>query len=115
MHRIAVEVVDGAVVVVAEGELDAYCAPELQASLGDAGSTDGALVADLTKVSFLDSTALGLLVRSVKVVVERGGHACVVLPDSNARRIFEITTLDRALPIAPSRVDALRRVRGRSG
>ena len=34
--------------------------------------------------------------------------ARVVLPESSARRIFEITTLDRVLPIAPSRRDALR-------
>jgi hypothetical protein len=28
-----------------------------------------------------------------------------------ARRIFEITTLDRVLPVAPSRAEALRQLR----
>jgi hypothetical protein len=30
-----------------------------------------------------------------------------VLPTGTARRIFEITTLDRALPVAATRSDAL--------
>ena len=31
----------------------------------------------------------------------------IVLPAGPARRIFEITTLDRVLALAPSRADAL--------
>jgi len=31
----------------------------------------------------------------------------VVLPSGSARRIFEITTLDRVLPVAPSRDEGL--------
>ena len=96
----------------AEGELDAYTAPGLTESLEGAGLDDPVvLVADLSSVSFLDSTALGLLVRTVNDVVHRGGRAKVVLPNTTARRIFEITTLDRVLPVAPSRADALRDLR----
>jgi len=47
-------------------------------------------------------------VRKVNEILDVGGGARVVLPESSARRIFEITTLDRVLPIAPSRRDALR-------
>ena len=70
---------------------------------------DGAtrLVVDLAAVSFLDSTALGAVVRSLREVGERGGQALVVLPDGAARRIFEITTLDSALPVAESRAAAV--------
>jgi anti-sigma B factor antagonist len=112
VHRIDVDVHDGTVVLIAAGELDAYSAPELRASLDGAGlQPDGALVADLSKVSFLDSTALGLVVRAVNEIAERGGRARVVLPDSAARRIFEITTLDRVLPVAQSRAEALEQLR----
>jgi anti-sigma B factor antagonist len=110
VHRIDVDVEDGMVVLTAQGELDAYSAPELTATL-DGVHQNGALVVDLSKVSFLDSTALGLLVRVVKDVAEQGGRAFVVLPDSAARRIFEITTLDRVLPVAHSRAEALERLR----
>ena len=98
----------GAVVVTARGELDAFNAADLSAAFEDAGDGRvGRIVIDLSRVSFLDSTALGLVVRKVNEVVDTGGGACVVLPETSARRIFEITTLDRVLPIATSRRDAL--------
>lgn len=108
MHRVRIEHERDAVVLIAEGELDAYAAPALSEAIEGVGAGRlGRLVADLTKVSFMDSTALGLLVRTVKDVVERGGHARVVLPATMARRIFEITTLDRVLPVSGSRAEAL--------
>ena len=59
-------------------------------------------------VSFLDSTALGVLVRAVRELGERGGRRADRAPArAPARRIFEITTLDRVLPVAASREDAV--------
>jgi anti-sigma B factor antagonist len=104
VHRITVEERMRAVVVTAAGELDAYVAPEFSAALDQAGRD---LVADLTAVSFLDSTALGLLVRAVRDRGVSGGRTRVVLPQSTARRIFEITTLDGVLPVSPTLEDAL--------
>lgn len=100
---------EGAAVVTARGELDAFNADELTETFGNLDGSE-AVVIDLSRVSFLDSTALGCIVRKVNEVVERGGRASVVLPDTNARRIFEITTLDRVLPTADSREEALREV-----
>jgi len=108
VHRVRIEHERDAVILTAEGELDAYAAPALSEALEDVGADGlGRFVADLSNVSFMDSTALGLLVRMVKDIVERGGHARVVLPATMARRIFEITTLDRVLPVSRSRADAL--------
>jgi anti-sigma B factor antagonist len=112
VHRIHIDRESDAVVMTLEGELDAYSAPALTESLASSDLDElGRLVADLGRVSFMDSTALGVLVRAVREVVEQGGHARVVLPDTMARRIFEITTLDRVLPVAPSRAEALRQLR----
>jgi anti-sigma B factor antagonist len=108
VHRIRIEQEHAVVVLVAEGEFDAYAAPELRKSLEGAGLGGRArLVADLGHVSFMDSTALGLLVRAVKQAAEHGGGIRVVLPTTTARRIFEITTLDRVLPVATSRAAAV--------
>ena len=94
------------VVVAARGEFDAYSEPDLASAFAElAGET--MLVVDLEAVSFLDSTALGAIVRSLREIHERGGEALLVLPRGPARRIFEITTLDRVLPIAESRAQAL--------
>ena len=98
-------------VVTASGELDAYVARELTAAF-ETAADDGRLVADLAAVSFMDSTALGLLVRMVREVGERDGEIRVVLPRSAARRIFEITTLDRVLPVSPSLKQALAELDG---
>ncbi|MGH3127916.1 MAG: STAS domain-containing protein [Gaiellaceae bacterium] len=93
-------------VVVARGEHDAYSAPDLEAAFADVGA-ETRVVVDLDSVSFLDSTALGAVVRAVREIDERGGRALVVLPRGPARRIFEITALDSALPVAESRAQAL--------
>ncbi len=100
MHRITVEKSPRGVVVTASGELDAYVAPELTNALDQEGADR--LIADLTAVSFMDSTALGLLVRAVRDRGKDGVETRVVLPEGTARRIFEITTLDRQLPVSPS-------------
>jgi anti-sigma B factor antagonist len=106
MHRITVDRERQAAAVTAEGELDAYVAPDLTAAFGDVAD-DRRLAVDLGAVSFLDSTALGIVVRAVREIRERGGEVRVVLPRGSARRIFEITTLDRVLPVSSSREAAL--------
>ncbi len=112
MHRIGIEHELGVVVLTAAGELDAYSAPELTERLGVAEAGDvRPLLVDLSKVSFMDSTALGVLVRALKERSRNGVEARVVLPGTAARRIFEITTLDQALPLSPSRAEALGELR----
>lgn len=95
-----------AAVVRAEGDLDAYAAPDLTAVLAKL-LDEPRVVFDLTAVAFMDSTALGLVARGVRELRERGRRVHVVLPETAARRIFEITTLDRALPVAGSVAEAL--------
>jgi anti-sigma B factor antagonist len=107
MHRIRVQITpQGTAIVSAEGELDAYAAPELTSCFENVGAARY-VVTDLSAVSFMDSTALGVVVRTLREIGERGGAARVVLPETAARRIFEITMLDQALPLAATREDAL--------
>ncbi|MFO7572758.1 MAG: STAS domain-containing protein [Gaiellaceae bacterium] len=106
MHRIRVEIESTLPVVVAEGEVDAFAASDLEAALEEAGRL-GNVVIDLRRVSFMDSTALGLVARAVRMRGEAGRLVRVVLPRGSARRIFEITALDGALPVTPSREDGL--------
>lgn len=108
VHRIRVERDgDGTVGVLrATGELDAFAAPDLEGAFAELGGVDRVVV-DLAAVSFLDSTALGTLVHEVRRVQGLEGSVRVVLPGGAARRIFEITTLDRVLPVAPSLAEAV--------
>jgi anti-sigma B factor antagonist len=106
VHQIDVDENGGATVVVASGELDAFVAGDLDEAFASTSQAPR-IVVDLQSVSFMDSTALGILVRAVRAVDARAGEVRVLLPKGTARRIFEITTLDRVLPISESLGDAL--------
>ena len=97
MHAVETERTDDVVLVRASGELDAFAAPDLESALADARGGRRLLV-DLGSVSFMDSTALGVLVRCVREAGDAETETRVVLPRGTPRRIFEITALDRVLP-----------------
>ena len=85
-----------------EGELDAYFAPGVRERLHELIETDGVevVVVDLRRVSFLDSTILGLLVGGLRRMRERGGELKLVYPLPPADRIFALTGLDALFPVA---------------
>jgi len=92
--------VDGEMVVFVLGEVDLAAAPRLwqviEAALPDPG---GRLVVDLAETAFLDSSALGVLVRALKRLRHHGGDLVLRHPSRNARRVFQITGLDLILTI----------------
>ena len=95
-------------VVAVRGEIDLFTAPELKAALTDAieeGKTK--VVVDLTDTSFLDSTALGVLIGTVKRLRSRDGRLTIVNVDQNIAKTFEITGLDQLFTIRASRDDAI--------
>lgn len=90
-------------VVRLEGELDAYSAPALATCLDDlvnGGVT--AVVIDLGKVTFIDSTGLGVLVAGYNAAVERGGTVELVASDPRVVRVLEMTSLDQLFTIHAS-------------
>lgn len=95
--------VQGATVVAVTGEIDVATAPQLQECL-HALIAEGrpALVVDLLNVSFLDSTALGVLVGALKRCREQGGDLQLVVADARIMKIFEITGLTTVFPIVDS-------------
>jgi anti-sigma B factor antagonist len=102
-----VESLANCVVVTLLGELDAYNAPELRSTFETVLETEPAIVVlDLAAVTFLDSTVLGAIVGLLRRVREARSELRTVLPDTTARRIFEITNLVAALDVWPSRADA---------
>ena len=111
MHRVEIDRSAAVVVVAASGELDAFTAPELSQAFASVVGEDR-IVVDLETVSFLDSTALGVVVRAIREIDERSGKSLIVLPTGSARRIFEITTLDRVLAVSPSRASAVATLAG---
>jgi len=83
-------------VIELEGEVDVYTAPQLKQQM--VGLLEGgakAMVVDLAKVDYLDSTALGVLIGGLKRMRETDGNLALVCPSPRIRRVFEITGLDK--------------------
>jgi anti-sigma B factor antagonist len=95
--------VQGATVVAVTGEIDVATAPQLQECLhGLIAQGRPSLVIDLLAVTFLDSTALGVLVGALKRCREQGGDLQLVVADARILKIFEITGLTTVFPIVDS-------------
>ncbi len=95
-------------VVAVAGEIDLFTAPDLKAALNDAlESGHSRIVVDLTATTFLDSTALGVLIGAVKRLRSRGGVLTLVNVDANIAKTFEITGLDQIFVIRATRDDAI--------
>ena len=60
------------------------------------------IVLDLLGVTFLDSTALGVLVGALKRCREAGGDLHIVVADPRIMKIFEITGLTNVFTIVDS-------------
>ena len=100
---------DARQVVAVAGEIDLFTAPELKAALGEAlESGRTRIVVDLTATTFLDSTALGVLIGAVKRLRSRDGVLTIVNTDPNIAKTFEITGLDQIFPISATRDEAVK-------
>ena len=103
------EAVDDTTHVVAlRGEIDALTAPKLGSRLFrlcDEGKR--AVVVDLSEVTFLDSTGLGVLLNALRHFTARRGELVLVCPTERVLRPFQITGLAGHLTIFDSREKAL--------
>ena len=91
-------------VVSVVGELDVATAPDLRACLDDAidRAYQDAVSVDLLGVTFIDSTALGVLISGMKRSRGAGGELRIVVAEPRILKIFEITGLTDVLSIFPT-------------
>lgn len=95
-------------VIEVAGELDLYTAPHLkEVLLSTIDDGISRIVIDLTRVHFIDSSALGVLIGGVKRLKDRDGRLVLVSVDENVNWIFQITGLNSVFDIFSSRDEAL--------
>jgi anti-sigma B factor antagonist len=90
-----------------EGEIDVYTSPQLKqeiVKLAEGGVKH--LIINLSKVEYLDSTGLGVLIGGLKRLREAEGNLVLVGPALRILRIFEITGLDKIFDIYATEEDA---------
>jgi anti-sigma B factor antagonist len=97
----------GSVVVAARGEIDVDTAATFDDVLGTAMEQSRRLVVDLSGVSFMHSTAVGVLVGVRQRVRERRGSISLVAPPSPVRRIVTGGQLQQPFAVFDTLEDAL--------
>jgi anti-sigma B factor antagonist len=105
----------GAASVIEEpADFDIYSAPavrELAVQLIDGGAT--AIVFDMAGVTFMDNTALGVIVGAHKRLRSAGGEgAAVAGAGERVARCFAVTGLDRHVPMYATAAEALAAAQG---
>ena len=95
-------------IITVTGELDlALCiklTPQLNAALR---SSVRAIVIDLEAVSLVDSSGIALLLNAFRHLDHTGRQLAIACPLGSPRRAFELTALDRQLPMHETRQGAL--------
>ncbi len=90
-----------------EGEVDVYTSPQLKQDLVQlAESGVKRVIIDLSKVEYLDSTGLGVLIGGLKRLREVDGNLSLVSPGMRIQRIFEITGLNKIFDIYATEAEA---------
>jgi len=93
-------------VITVSGEVDLATSPDLDdAIIAALDSGAGSLVVDLTDVSFMDSSGLGVIVRGLKRCREADKDLDLVITNERVLKVFGITGLDQVIPIHDSLED----------
>ena len=118
--EVTVSHVGSAAVAAPEGEVDTGTASSLREKLmaamtsrvtGTALAADAAspkaLIVDLSRVTFLDSSGLGVLSAAAHRAARLGCSFSIAEPSPTVTRMLAVTSLDRAWPVFPSLPAAL--------
>jgi len=95
-----------AVRLVLAGELDLAVADRLRDAIERHSARAGAVVVDLRRLTFMDSTGLGTLLGAHGDAGRRGTDFAVICPDDGpVRRLFRLTDADSLLRFVESAAD----------
>lgn len=102
--------VPGVAIVALTGEHESYSAPNVERELTAALADGHAVIVDLSRTEFLDSSIVSVLLRARKDAQQRSQRFALVVDDTTGwpvRQLLETTGLTAVFPIAKSRADAL--------
>lgn len=77
------------------GEIDHYWRTDFSQSVIQALGDEKQLILDLSEVSFLDSSAIGVVFWLAKKLRDRDGNGAVIVSDPHIRRVFELVRLEK--------------------
>jgi anti-sigma B factor antagonist len=90
-----------------EGEIDLHVYPQIRAALAAMiAKKPPQVVVDLSKVSYIDSSGLAVLIEAMQNVGKYGGKFALSGLQEGIRPIFEIARLDQVFRIFPDAASA---------
>ncbi len=96
-------------VVTVAGEIDAASTGVFRRALTEAGEGGGRqVVADLSAVTFIDSSGIGVLIGRTKAMRRDGGALALVATHERVLRTFSLTGVDQVLAIHATVEQAVR-------
>lgn len=89
------------------GRLDGRNPGVLKKKLAEELQANNRVILDLNRVSYMDSTGLGVLVGGLKKAINKGGDIRLVNPSDEVRMLMELTRVDKVFLIFSDQETAL--------
>jgi anti-sigma B factor antagonist len=89
----------GTAVLSLSGELDLGCVERLGKALAEITLQAEQVIVDMREVTFMDSSALRVLLRLWSESRKNGFSLAIVRPRPEVQKVFEVTGADKALPM----------------
>lgn len=99
-----------ALIVTVSGELDHHIAEKIKAEVDDKMRSTNAVnvIFDFSKLSFMDSSGLGMIMGRYKKARTLGGKVIVFGVNAGILRIMEMSGLSKIIKLAPNYEKAIR-------
>jgi anti-anti-sigma factor len=98
---------DGVALLAVRGELDLGTIPRFEGRLFEELHAHPVVVVDLSGLSFIDSSGIGLLIKAHQSKNGAAGFHTVISRGSQIERVFTIAGIDRALSVFVDRGEAI--------
>ena len=98
---------EGVVLLVLAGEIDLATSGQFRAVVDEAIEQQSSLVADVSEVTFMDSTMLRELLRAHRDLGGAGRRFILADPQPPVRRLLELTGTHGLFTVSASRADAV--------
>jgi anti-sigma B factor antagonist len=98
---------NGLTVVALAGELDLSTVPRLEGRLLSEAKGQGTVVVDLTRLTFIDSSGIRLLIQAHQAADGRAALRTVVADGSQVERVFAVAGIEEVLPVFLDREEAI--------
>jgi len=82
------------------GRMDIFGSQEIETRFTAATASESSkIILDLSEVDFMASIGIGVIVRAVNALLQRGGKLVILNPQANVRDALEMTLITKVAPI----------------